>query len=197
MLTRELAERCRHLVAVELDEHLFVGLRHEFHGVPHVTLLHRDFLHFKLPETPYKVFGSIPFSRTAAIIRRLVEAPVPPEDAYCVVQREAGERFAGGPFAPETLPSLLLKPWWQAEVARQLRRTDFDPPPRVDTVLLWLARRPRPLVDPSQQSLYHDCVISPSWGDCQAMFRRDLYGAPNRTPGHRPEVRRDRNSLCA
>ena len=94
---------------------------------------------------------------------------------YCVVQREAGQRFAGGPHAPETLPSLLLKPWWQAEVARQLRRTDFDPPPRVDSVLLWLARRPRPLVDPSQRTLYHHFVTA-SFGRRGNTVRRCLGG---------------------
>jgi len=99
ILTRELAERCSHLVAVELDHQLFAGLRKAFHDSPHIELVRGDFLHFTLPDTPYKVFGNIPFGQTAPIVRRLVEAPTPPDDVYCVVQREAGEGRLGAAVA--------------------------------------------------------------------------------------------------
>ena len=157
-LTSALARRCKELVAVELDESLCHALRERFRADPHVSIVHKDFLRIRLPDAPYKVFGNIPYSRTAAIVRRLIDAPSPPEDAYLVVQREAAERFAGGPYAPETLPSLLLKPWCHAEIVRRLRRTDFDPPPSVDSVVLWLARRSRPLVDPSQRAAYRSFI---------------------------------------
>lgn len=154
MLTRELAGLCRHVIAVEIDEWLSRDLQEEFAESPHVEVVGGDFLRFELPSTPFKVVGNIPYSRTAAIVKRLVDAPTPPEDACLVVQREAAERFAGGPYGPETLTSLLLKPWWQVEILRRLRRTDFDPPPRVGSVLLWLARRPKPLVDQAHGALY-------------------------------------------
>ena len=48
-----------------------------------------------------------------------------------MIQHEAAERFAGGPHSRETLSSLLLKPWWQIEIAWRFRRSDFDPPPGV------------------------------------------------------------------
>ena len=163
ILTTELARRCRKLVAVELDDRLCHVLRERFSRDAHVSIVHKDFLRLELPDAPYKVVGNIPFSRTAAIVRRLVDGPSPPKDAYLVVQREAAERFAGRPYAPETLPSLLLKPWWQVEIIRRLRRTDFDPPPDVDSVVLWLARRARALVDPSQRADYRR-FVSASFG---------------------------------
>ncbi len=159
LLTAELAARCRQLIAVELDERLCQALRVRFAGDRHVSIVHEDFLRFSTPpRTPYKVVGNIPYSRTAEIVRRLVRESRPPEDAYLVVQREAAERFAGRPFASETLASLLLKPWWQVEIVRRLRRTDFDPPPSVDSVVLWLARRTRPLVEPSSADTYRAFV---------------------------------------
>lgn len=163
ILTEKLAGQCRELVAVELDERLCEALRARFRRVAHVTIVCGDFLRHRLPDSPYKVFGSIPYSRTAAIVRRLADAPSGPEDAYLVVQREAAERFAGGPYGPETLRSLSLKPSWHVEIVRRLRRTDFDPPPSVDSVVLWLGRRVRPLVDPEQQSDYQR-FITPAFG---------------------------------
>ena len=160
MLTFELARRCGRLVAIELDEHLCHVLRERMRRDTHVSIIHTDFLRFALPATPYKVLGNIPYNRTAAIIRRLADAGSPPEDAFLVVQREAAERFAGAPYAPESLASLLLKPWWHVEIVRRLRRTDFDPPPRVESVVLWFARRTRPLIVQSERHDYERFVRS-------------------------------------
>ena len=139
---------------VEFDGALAEALRARLLGDSRAMIVRSDFLRFRLPAVPYKVVGNIPFNRTAAIVRRLVRADPPPQDAWLVVQREAAERFAGRPCSRETLSSLLLKPWWQIEIARRFRRTDFDPPPSVDAVALWLARRTRPLVDRVQAADY-------------------------------------------
>ena len=156
---------------MELDGALSEVLRTRFLGDDRVTIVRSDFLRFSLPQVPYKVLGNIPFNRTAAIVRRLVRADSPPQDAYLVVQREAAERFAGGPCSRETLLSLLFKPWWQIEIARRLRRTDFDPRPSVDAVALWLARRTRPLVDRSQAARYRRFIQSCFGRDSRSIRR--------------------------
>lgn len=174
-LTRELARRCSRLVAVEVDGRLLRRLRAEFGADPGVSLVHCDFLRFPLPAEAYKVFGNIPFGITADIVRRLVESPNPPDDIYCIVQREAAERFAGEPYAHETLRSLMLKPWWHVEILRRLSRSDFDPPPSVDCVMLWLALRERPLVEPGEAARYRDFVAA-CFGRSGDTIRRCLRG---------------------
>ena len=158
MLTRELARRCRKLIAVEKDRDLLSTLIQEFEHQTHVELVGGDFLKIPLPRAEYKVFSNIPFSRTAAIIRRILQSDHPPREAHLIVQREAGERFAGCPYAPETLTSLLIKPWWHVEITGRLRRDDFDPAPTVNPVVLWLARRPMPLVPNLESKLYRDFI---------------------------------------
>ena len=184
ILTGELARHCREVVAVELDGALCHALRSRFRGNTRITIIQADFLRFRLPDAPYRVLGNIPFNRTAAIVRRLVQARLPPEDVWLVVQREAAERFAGGPYCRETLASLLLKPWWQVEIPRRLRRTDFDPPPNVEAVALWLARRTRPLVDRSQGADYRR-FIRTSFGRGGHTIRRCLRSEFTRTQVHR------------
>lgn len=184
ILTRELARRCREVVAVEFDVALSEALRTRFLSDDRVTIVRSDFLRFRLPNVPYKVLGNIPFNRTAAIVRRLVQADPPPQDAWLVVQREAAERFAGSPFSRETLSSLLLKPWWQIEIARRFRRTDFEPPPGVDAVVLWLARRTRPLVEGSQAVDYLRFIRS-CFGRDGHSIRRCLRSEFTRTQIHR------------
>ena len=90
MLTRELARRCRKLIAVEKDRDLLSALIQEFEHQTHVELVGGDFLNVPLPRAEYKIFSNIPFSRTAAIIRRILQSDLPPGEAHLIVQREAG-----------------------------------------------------------------------------------------------------------
>ncbi|HAL46786.1 MAG: 23S ribosomal RNA methyltransferase Erm [SAR202 cluster bacterium] len=173
VLTQQLASRCKRLVAIEIDDRMARVLCSQFSDAPQVRIVQGDFLRYELPDQTYKVFANIPFSRTAAIVRRLVDAASPPLDAYLVVQREAAERFCGAPYAGEALQSLLIKPWWQAEIVRRLQRTDFAPPPKVTPVMLWLARRTRPLVSDSQADLYRRFVAS-AFGQGGATVRQCL-----------------------
>lgn len=159
-LTTELSRRCRRLIAVELDPRLCRLLRDRFGSRSHVDIVHGDFMRFGLPHDPYKVVGSLPFARTSAILRRLVDSSRPPTEVYVVVQREAAHRFAGAPHARESLQSLLLKPEWQVEILRHLRPADFDPQPGVDAAVLWLARRIGPLVDTTELEGYRRFVRS-------------------------------------
>ena len=70
------------------------------------------------------------------------------------MQREAAHRFCGRPYVAESLWSLRLKPSWHVEIVDRLRRTDFDPPPSVESVLLWLNRRHRPLLRDTERRIY-------------------------------------------
>ncbi len=157
-LTRVLARRCERLLAVELDGRLVRELRERFASAPHVEVREADFLKTPLPETSYKVFANLPFARTSEILRHLSESAHPPEDAFVIVQEGAALRYAGTPYAHETRPSLLLKPWWHVEIARRIPRSGFVPAPPVDAALLWLARRDRPLVPVAERRLYADFV---------------------------------------
>ncbi len=157
-LTRQLLKRTRHLRAVELDRYLVAKLVEQFGDSADVVA--GDFLKLPLPEHPYKVVGNVPFSKSTDIVERLVAGPLPPEDAWLVVQREFAWRLCGLPFTAETLWSLRLKPFWHVEIVDRLRRTDFDPPPSVESVLLWLSRRGRPLLSESETTLYGEIIGS-------------------------------------
>jgi 23S rRNA (adenine-N6)-dimethyltransferase len=154
VLTAALAARAREVRAIEGDTHLASGLRRRFDDSSVVEILEADFFAAELPREQYSVFANVPFNRTADVVRRLTEGQRPPEDAYLVVQAEAAARFAGLPYGPESVASLVLKPWWHLEIEYWFRRSDFSPPPSVDSVLLHLARRDRPLVDGVLRSEY-------------------------------------------
>ena len=77
------------------------------------------------------------------------------------VERETVQEQPSGPDgvdAQETLTTLLIKPWWHVEIIERLRRIDFEPVPSVDPVVLWLARRPMPLVPNLESELYRQFI---------------------------------------
>jgi 23S rRNA (adenine-N6)-dimethyltransferase len=158
LITDRLARWGCQVVAVELDFELAVQLRASFVDVPVVRVSESDVLAVPFPRRPYKVFASIPFNATAAIVHRLSRVPNPPDDSYLVVQAEAAQRFTGQPRG--TLISALLKPWFEPTIVHRFSRSDFAPPPRVEVVMLRLRKRGPPLVQSADARGYRDFMVS-------------------------------------
>ncbi len=157
VITEQLARRCEQVVAIEKDPHLSALLLQQFADRPNVTVHEGDFLHYRLPRKPYKVFANIPFNITTDIVTKLTSAEYPPEDAYLAMQKEAADRFLGKPH--ESLYSVLLKPWFEVELVHRFRRKDFVPEPQVDVVMLRLRKRGPPLVKRADRQSFRDFVV--------------------------------------
>lgn len=144
IITKELAERTGKVVAIEKDSTLVTRLRDKFHESGNVEIREGDFLRYRIKESKYKIFSNIPFNITAEVVKAILFGENPPEEAYLVVQKEAAWKFTGSPI--ETEVSVLAKPWFTLEVLREFQKTDFEPVPSVDVVLLHIVRREQPLV---------------------------------------------------
>ncbi len=157
-ITRALADCCRTVIANEIDGPLCERLRARFADRPTVSIRCGDFRAQPLPQEPYKVFANPPFDITSEVIRKLVGAHTPPDDAFLVVQREAAARYCGAP--EETLVSLLLKPFFAPSVVHRFGRADFVPAPSVEVVMLRLRKRGPPLLTQQEAQAYRDLVVS-------------------------------------
>ena len=156
IITGELAERVGKVVAVEKDAALAARLRSRFRDTGNVEIHDGDFLRYKIKEKKYKVFSNIPFNITAEVMKEILFGENPPSEAYLVLQKEAAGKFSGSP--AETEVSVLAKPWFEFRVLREFRRTDFEPIPSVDVVLLFIARREQPLVSLTNVESYRKFV---------------------------------------
>jgi len=156
IITRALADAGCRVVAIEKDSRLVRSLGARFGGRANIACQHADALTFPLPREPYAVVSNVPFSITAALVRRLLDAPFPPDDAWLIVQREAAMKFAGVP--EETLFSLMREPRFTIDVARSISRGAFAPPPPVDAALLHAQRRPEPLLPPRSMEAWRRFV---------------------------------------
>jgi 23S rRNA (adenine-N6)-dimethyltransferase len=185
LLTEALAAGGFRVIAIEKDELLCGLLRQRLASRPNVACHRADFLTLPLPATPYRVVSNVPYGITAALVRKLLHAAHPPDDAILIVQREAAEKFAGAPC--ETLFSLLHKPWFEISIAGAVARRDFVPAPRIHSVLLRIRHRDAPLIAKGRASGYRSVItttFSHGAPEVTRAFRRYLTAQQVKRLGH-------------
>ena len=156
IITAELAQIARRAIAIEKDPILVQHLRKRFQDFDNVEIIANDFLQYHISDKEYKIFASIPYNITADIVRKILYTPPMPKEAYLIMQREAAEKFSGNP--RETQFSLLAKPLVDIQIIRGLRKTDFEPMPNVDSVLLHIKKRDSLLLREEELCLYRHFV---------------------------------------
>jgi 23S rRNA (adenine-N6)-dimethyltransferase len=156
IITDELARIARKVIAIEKDPKLARKLYKRFQEVDNIQIIRNDFLRHQIHDREYKIFASIPYNITADIVRKILYTPPVPSEAYLVMQKEAAEKFSGNP--SETQFSILAKPLFDIQIIQELRRTDFEPVPNVDSVLLHIKKRHSLLIREEDTFLYRSFV---------------------------------------
>jgi 16S rRNA (adenine1518-N6/adenine1519-N6)-dimethyltransferase len=149
-LTRPLAERAKHVVAVEIDRDLVRTLREW--NAPNVTVVEGDFL--ALPDehvidelsrfhsAAIRTAGNLPYNVASPILFRLVtlfHAGVPLVDATVMLQREVADRLTALPGTKEYgVLGVLIGHSATVERLLALPAGAFRPPPRVNSALVRL-----------------------------------------------------------
>lgn len=192
-ITRELEKICKRVIAYELDGKLYANLQKKMEGCDKVRVVHGDFLKAKLPEKQkYKVFSNIPFSITTALVNKLLTDRNPPEEAWLVMEKGAGKRFFGKPH--DTLSSMLIKPFFDAEIVYHLRKEDFHPSPSVDTVLLHFRKKEQPDIPVVQRNEYRKFVESGmQYGIRRLLTKRQITAALR--AGKLPSIQQSKTML--
>jgi 16S rRNA (adenine1518-N6/adenine1519-N6)-dimethyltransferase len=180
-LTVALAERCKRLVAVELDKRVIPALREVVAGHDNVEIVGVDILQFDIraafPNGGEIVTGNIPYNLTGALIRKLLDPPPPrPQRLSLVVQKEVADRWTAASGA--SLSTVAVQVYAQARVAFTIPAEAFSPPPRVDSALVILEVREEPAVDIADMNPFFRLV------EAAFQFRRkQLGGAMGRIAG--------------
>jgi 16S rRNA (adenine1518-N6/adenine1519-N6)-dimethyltransferase len=141
-LTRQLVKRARRVVAVELDPRLANELSNSVIA-QNLEVIQADILKFELTSLPadYKVVANIPYYLTSNLIRVLCESTNPPLVMVLLVQKEVAERIAATP-GQLSLLSISTQLYYEAKPGPVIAAELFEPPPKVDSQLIILKRRP-------------------------------------------------------
>lgn len=158
VITSVLAPRCRAVVAVEVEPHALGQLRTNMTRYDNVTIVEQDILKLMPPAEPYKILANIPFSLSAPIVRKFTEDEHAPKAIYLIVQKQFARKLVPGDDHFTSQLAAQLGARFTARIRRPLQRSDFTPPPAVDTVLLELKLRDTPLIPAAQLGNYRDFV---------------------------------------
>ena len=159
-ITAVLVCRCRQVLAYENEPGILNKLQQNMRRHKNVKVIAQDFLRAKLPDEPYKVFANIPFHLSADIVRKLTnnDETHTPQAIYLIVQKQFAQKLVPSDRHFTSQLGTQLAPWWQTRIRRPLRRTDFTPPPAVDTVLLELKPQSEPLLSTLERDKYQSFV---------------------------------------
>lgn len=134
-LTRALCAAAREVTAVELDERLASRL-----AAPNLRVIQADFLRLDLSTLgpgPWTVVANLPYAVGTPILQKLLRWDGW-DRAVLMFQKEVAERvaFEAG--------LLRLSVWLRADVEwiLDVPRSSFRPPPKVDSAVVRLTRRP-------------------------------------------------------
>ncbi len=153
-LTVQLVARARQVIAVELDKTLAKELPQR---VPAENLIveQADILRFDLGKLPpgYKVVANLPYYITNHLLKLLSETANPPILAVVLVQEEVAQRVSAKP-GQMSLLSTTTQFFWQVSEGIRLPAELFTPPPKVNSQLLILNRRPEVIFPDVDQAAF-------------------------------------------
>ncbi|HEY5695621.1 MAG TPA: 16S rRNA (adenine(1518)-N(6)/adenine(1519)-N(6))-dimethyltransferase RsmA, partial [Candidatus Saccharimonadales bacterium] len=157
-LTSELLRRAKNVVAVEFDPDLARKLPGQFPG-KNLEVINQDILLFDLSALPagYKVVANVPYYITSKIVQLLMTANNKPAVVTLLVQKEVAERLAA---EPGNMSILAISAQVFADVAlgETVPAELFTPPPKVDSAVITLTVRSKPLIESHEEKAFFRLV---------------------------------------
>jgi 16S rRNA (adenine1518-N6/adenine1519-N6)-dimethyltransferase len=144
-LTEILVKQAKQVIAVEFDQRLAAQLAKRV-PADNLTIIPQDILSFDFNSLPrnYKIVANIPYYLTSHLIQVISETSNPPKSVALLVQKEVARRAAAEP-GTMSLLSVTAQFYWEVGLGREVAAELFKPPPKVDSQILVLNRRPQPL----------------------------------------------------
>ncbi len=157
-LTANLLMQAGQVIAIEKDEALAKQLKTRL-SYPGFAVHAGDILRFDLGKLPkdYKVVANIPYYLTGHLLKMLTDTANPPAMVVLLVQKEVAGRIAAGPGNLSVLAiSIQLK--YEPKLGRVVPAELFTPPPKVDSQVIILRRRARPLFAELEEKTFFKLV---------------------------------------
>ena len=164
VLTRELAERCDKVVAVEIDRRLEPILKETLADYDNVEVAFADIMEIDAARLIEEKFGgseavvcaNLPYYITSPVIMRVLESRLPVSAMTVMVQKEAADRICAKPGTRECgAISLAVSYYSEPKMLFGVSRGSFMPSPNVDSAVIRLdIKRELPLEPDTEKRLF-------------------------------------------
>lgn len=163
VLTVELAEIAKKVIAVELDERLRPILAKTLEDYPNASVIFSDVLKLdlkKLIEDEFShckrvaICANLPYYITSPIIMSLLESRLPVESITVMVQKEAAERLTAEiPGRAVGAVTLAAAFYAESELLFGVPRGSFTPSPNVDSAVIQFTVRQTPAAEVKDEKM--------------------------------------------
>ncbi|MGM9923338.1 MAG: 16S rRNA (adenine(1518)-N(6)/adenine(1519)-N(6))-dimethyltransferase RsmA [Bacillus sp. (in: firmicutes)] len=163
-LTEQLAKSSKKVVAFEIDQRLLPILQDTLSPYEHVKIIHQDVLKADVASVidqefqgidDLMVVANLPYYVTTPIIMKLLEERLPIRGIVCMLQKEVADRIAAKPGTKEYGSlSIAIQYYTEAETVMIVPKTVFIPQPNVDSAVIRLIKRKKPLVEVKDEDFF-------------------------------------------
>ncbi len=153
VLTKELAQRAKKVVSVELDMRLLPVLAETMQAFDNVTIVNDDILKADLSALFRRHFdgmrvvvcANLPYYITSPVLLRLLESGLAIDAMTVMVQREVAQRLCAAPGSKNAGVLTVYADYYaRAELLFPVSKGSFHPMPQVDSAVVRLTMRATP-----------------------------------------------------
>lgn len=147
LLTDELLKAGAKVTALEFDHTLKQQLIFKYSSNKDIEVIEGDIRQFDFASLPdkFKIVANIPYYLTANLFRKLIDSPAKPQIASLLVQKEVAERVVAQP-GKLSFVAVALQVFYDVSSGELVLAHLFEPPPKVDSQILILKLRQKPLI---------------------------------------------------
>ncbi len=164
-MTRVLVDAARRVIAIEVDPKLVAILREKLASSPNVRVIHGDalkvdFLELLREETqPVKVVANLPYQISTPLFSRFIELKRMFSTLTLMVQKEVADRMVASPGTSDYGPlSIFIQLSAKISVLFPVKPAAFFPPPKVESKVVQINWREKPLVSPEDEPWFREVV---------------------------------------
>lgn len=163
-LTKELINNAKKVIAIELDPNMIDILKSRFGIFDNFEVIYGDVLKVDLEELikgydSVKVVANLPYYITTPIIMKLLEDKLKIKSITVMVQKEVGERICATHKDKEYgAITVSVQYYSEPQIIIDVPKENFLPAPEVDSCVIRLDMREKPLVSLKDEKLFFRLV---------------------------------------
>ncbi len=176
MLTKYLLEKDYNFRAVEADRDMVTYLKEHYPQMEDM-IIQEDFLKIKLEEIfdnePLALIGNYPYNISSQIIFKMIDYKDLIPEMVGMFQKEVGERIVAPPGSKTYgVISVLAQAYYEGELVIHVGPQSFDPPPKVQSVVIRLKRKERMEIDCDPK--FFKSVVKQAFSQRRKMLRNTM-----------------------
>ena len=162
-LTQALAETGANVTTFEIDKSLENVLTHTLEAYNNVHIIYEDVLKANLKEilgdNDWHAAANLPYYITTPILLYLIQSELPISLFVFMMQKEVAQRMTAEPNSKAYGSlTIAIQYFCEASIGFIVPKTVFNPAPNVDSAILVLKRREKPLVEVKDEAKFFALV---------------------------------------